>query len=254
VWESESLQDAGAYDAVVFADDGEPAGGELPGDLANRRGDRATVWHSRGSARSAAPAAGRASATASMCWTRSPAVMRLRKFGVDSGLASTRRDMPGFLCQTMPFVARWNRAGEPRGEQPSNDFLYAWKDTGSSFSLQWQVPGFSGPMRSSRWGSDGFGLRDHRRLPAGPSRRQPPAPCGLDRRPAGFSMAACDRRPGRLYYSNGAVGAGHSTSTRPNLTLLWDTASAESTSAALRSDRRGRSSSATAGPMCAPIG
>lgn len=226
LWASQDLQDAGAYDGVVFASDGDLLVASFQDVWRIDAATGQTDWHSARLASVSGSCGGARHGNGLYILDAVYGGHVIKKYDVDTGLLLYQTPiMTGFLCQTTPFVAPDGTVLVSRGESsPSNDAYYAWTDTGTGFTLKWQVAGFAGAYSQQAVGPDGsvYAVLPGQRL----ARLNGATGSVVNwiALPAGFSMArmACDAA-GRLYYSNGSVGGGRLYVYTADLQLLWDT-------------------------------
>ena len=148
VWESAALIDAGAYDGVVFASDGDLIIASFRDIWRINAEDGATVWQ--------ASRVGSVSGNCGGCVNESAAGGSavyvadaaaggtvIKRFDLDTGAFEYQSPvMPGFTIQTTPMVGPDGTVYLPRVQNNATvDFFYSIKDDGSAMSVNWSVPG-----------------------------------------------------------------------------------------------------------------
>lgn len=224
LWVSTDLIDAGAYDGVVFAENGDPIIASFRDIWRFNAENGALVWH--------------ASRLGSVSGTCGGARFRDGFYVVDAaagGHVVVRYDvdtgerlyespvMAGFTVQTTPMVGPDGTIYVNRVQNnPAVDYLYAWEDTGSGFVLKWQVPSAYNTACELGIGSDGT---VYAVLP-GPmiTRLDPTDGSVLDSYAiTNFSKSrfAIDAQ-GTVFFSNGGFEHGRLYAFTSELTLLWE--------------------------------
>jgi len=224
VWVSEDQVDAGAYDGVVFAPDGDLIVGSFEDLWRIDAEDGTTVWHS--------PRSGSVSGTCGAALF-GDAVYVID--AVSGGHVVVRFDlatgvqmycsplMPGFTIQNTPMVAPDGTIYVSRTQDnPAVDYFYAFEDDGSQITIKWSCPAGWTTHSEFGVGPDGSVYM------ISPSyevlRLDPQTGQALDSSGplAGFSKPrmAVDCA-GRVFVSNGAFDAGRLYSFNADLTLRW---------------------------------
>jgi len=228
LWASHDTIDAGAYDGVVFAPNGDPIIGSFTTIKRIRASDGTTAW--------SVPRTGSVSGNCGVALSgnavySADAVVgghAIKRFDLATGAFAYQSPvMSGFTLQNTPLVGPDGTIYLSRTQNNvSTDFFYALTDDGSSIAIKWSVP--AGWSTSSEFavGPDGSvyalapGNEIHRLEPAhgntlgtsGPLAGGAPTPrMGIDAQ-------------GRLYFSNGASSAGRVTAFALDMTQRWSVA------------------------------
>lgn len=228
LWTSDELQDAGPYDGVVFADDGDPLVASFQDIWRFDAGDGHTVWHAARVGSVSGSCGGARHGDGLYVLDAVPGGHALKKFSVATGAFLYQSPtMPGFLCQVTPWVAPDGSVLVNRAESsPTNDYYYSWTDTGSGFALKWKVPGFGGAFAEHAVGADGsvYAVISGNRLArldgaTGAVLDEIPLPSALSNAHMAIDGA------GRLFFSNSGFATGHVYVYSADLaTLYWDVA------------------------------
>ncbi len=227
LWVSDDLIDAGAYDGMVFAPNGDPVIGSFQDIWRISAVDGSTVWH--------APRSGSVSGTCGgALFDDAFYVADVTGGGhilVRYDLATGQRlyqspVMEGFTIQNTPMVGPDGTVYLNRAQNnPAVDFYYAFTDDGSAFIEKWRLPGMGGATAEFGIGPDGSLYF----ITAGPrlSRVEPTGGTILESTAIldGFSKArlAVDGQ-GSVYLSNGAFAQGRLYAYTADLTPRWDVA------------------------------
>ncbi|MBM4060979.1 MAG: PQQ-like beta-propeller repeat protein, partial [Planctomycetes bacterium] len=157
VWTSQASVDAGAYDGVVFADNGDLI-------VASFR----NIWRIRATNGTTAWVASRVASVSGNCGAvrygnavyiadAAGGGNVLKRYDLATGAFQYQSPvMPGFLSQHTPMVGPdgtvyYNRAQN----NASVDYFYAFTDTGSAFVQRWAVPSMPGAGAEYGCGPDG---------------------------------------------------------------------------------------------------
>lgn len=227
LWVSEDVIDAGAYDGMVFAPNGDPVIGSFQDIWRISALDGSTVWH--------------AARTGSVSGTCGGAIFGDAFYVADAtggGNILVRYDlatgerlyqspvMDGFTIQNTPMVDPAGTVYLNRAQNnPAVDFYYAFTDDGTQFSEKWHVPGMGGATAEFGVGPDGslYFVTDGPRL----SRIDPDTGAILTSTDVlnGFSKArvAVDA-DGNVYLGNGAFATGRLYAYEADLTPRWEVA------------------------------
>ncbi|MBK8980205.1 MAG: PQQ-binding-like beta-propeller repeat protein [Planctomycetes bacterium] len=142
VWVSQDAVDAGAYDGVVFAPNGDLIVASFRTIWRIRASDGATVW----SAARLGSVSGNCGAAlfgnAVYVADAAPGGNVIKRYDLAAGaLAYASPIMPGFTIQQTPMVGPDGTVYLNRVQNNAGvDFFYAFTDTGSGFVQRWSVP------------------------------------------------------------------------------------------------------------------
>jgi hypothetical protein len=228
VWVSQTLQNAGPYDGVVFADDGDLLVASFQDIWRFDAADGDTVWRAPRVGSVSGSCGGARHGDDFYVLDAVPGGHALKKFAVATGAFLYQSPlMPGFLCQVTPWIAPDGKILINRAESStSNDFYYSWTDTGSQLVMNWQVAGFGGAFAEHAVGADGsvYAVISGNRLArldgeSGTVLNAIPLPSALTN--AHMAIDAL----GRLFFSNSGFVDGHVYVYSADLqSLLWDVA------------------------------
>lgn len=224
LWSTDFEIDAGAYDGMVFAPNGDPIIASFEDIWRVRATDGALVWH--------APRVGSVSGECGGCLYGDafyvadavPGGHAIVRYDANTGAEMYQSPtMPGFTIQNTPMVGKDGTVYLARYQNnPSVDFLYAWTDTGAGFVERWHIPVLGGAAAEYGTGPDGTlyftipGPRLARLNPNDGSIINQSAPL------TGFNAAriAVDDT-GIVYLGNMAFGTGRLVSYNADLTVRW---------------------------------
>lgn len=226
LWTSTDMIDAGPYDGVVFAPDGDPVIASFQDIWRIDAATGDTVWH--------------APRTASVSGNCGGAIFGDALYVADAtygGHIFVRYDlangdrlyespiMDGFLMQNTPMVDPSGRIYLSRVQNNAAvDYFYSFTDTGRDFVENWRVAAAYSVSSEFGVGTDGSIYM----VTPGPRlvRLDPETGNVLDETDplAGFSKPriAVDAA-GKVFFSNGAFSTGRLSVYNAELTLLWDT-------------------------------
>jgi hypothetical protein len=227
VWTSQATIDAGAYDGVVFADNGDLIVASFTQIWRIRASDGTTAW----TASRQASVSGNCGAArfGNAVYVADAAVGGnvLKRYDASTGAFQYASPvMPGFLSQHTPMVGPdgtvyYNRAQN----NASVDFFYAFTDTGSAFVQRWSRASTPGAGAEYGCGPDGsvYMVQPGEIL----SRLDPATGAVLNTYPTplGYTTTrfAIDA-DGRLFCSNGGFATGRLFAFEKDLTLRWSVA------------------------------
>ncbi|MFH1745479.1 MAG: PQQ-binding-like beta-propeller repeat protein [Planctomycetota bacterium] len=152
IWESDDLIDAGAYDGVVFAPNGDLIVASFRNVMRISAFDGSTVWDS--------PRLGSVSGNCGAAATDEAVYVvdavggghEVVRYDMATGFEMYASDvMPGFTLQNTPMVGPDGTIYVSRTQNNATvDFFYAFSDDGVSFSEKWNIP--AGWSTSSEFG------------------------------------------------------------------------------------------------------
>jgi hypothetical protein len=229
-WTSIDLIDAGPYDGVVFAPNGDLVVGN---QLSVRRIaalDGTTVW-----------SAPRLCNVTSSCGVAlhgdgvyvaepAPGGNVVRKLDLASGASRYQTSvMPGFTLQNTPFVGPDGTLYLSRTQNnPATDFLYAFEDTGGALVQRWRAD--AGWSTRSEFGcaSDGSVLMLDRAFHVRKLHPDTGATLALSADPIATASGSAPHfavdRSGKVFVSNGGFANGRLYAFDPDLSLRWSLA------------------------------
>lgn len=147
-WVSADEVSTGAYDGIVFMEDGDPI---LTSHTQMWRIDAqtgATVWVTARSCSVSGNCGPARDGDAIYVDEVGPGGQRISRFSAASGQRLySSQVMPGFLNQNSPFCAPGGIVFYLRSsnEGPAIDLFYAFRDTGAGFQLLWTAPSYTEP-------------------------------------------------------------------------------------------------------------
>lgn len=227
VWTSTDSVDAGAYDGVVFAPNGDLIVGSFRRIWRIRASDGSTVWST--------PRTGSVSGSCGVALfgnsvygaDAAPGGTVLERYDLTTGLLQYASPvMTGFTIQQTPMVGPDGTVYLNRTQNnASTDYFYAFTDTGTAFVQKWRVASQWTTNSEFAVGKDGsvYMLQPGDILTAldpatGAVRATYPTALG-----ASNPRMAVDA-DGRIYLANGGFATGRFFSFNPNLTLRWSVA------------------------------
>lgn len=225
LWTSVAMQDAGAYDGVVFAPDGDLIVPSFEDIWRINAEDGATVWHAARVGSVSGDCGGAIYGDALYVCDAAAGGHRMVRYDLNSGTRMYEGPvMPGFLTQNTPFVGPDGTVYMNRCQgNASVDFLYAYQDDGTQFLEKWHVPTIGGAAHEYGVGADGSvyvtvsGPRLARLNPATGATLQTTAVI------AGFSSARMALDPsGTVFFSNGGFSGGRLYSYNADLSDRWN--------------------------------
>lgn len=233
LWESEDLVTETSTESVTFAPNGDViTSGQAAGGgtvlLRIDRVDGSTVWSSSRSCPTSGGCDPAVFGDKVYVFEASFAGPKITAFDLTTGarLYSSADLGGGFIQQVGPFVGPDGTVYAPRtANSPGFDFLFALEDTGSGFSIRWQVPMGYVPFASHGVGPDGsiysYDLDRH------VMRLDPATGAVLDRSadPITTESTAQPRMAvdgsGKVFLTNGSFAGGELLVYTPDLRVIW---------------------------------
>jgi hypothetical protein len=229
LWTSHDLIDAGAYDGVVFAPNGDPIIGSFTSIKRIRASDGTTAWNAARVGSVSGNCGGALHGSAVYVADAVPGGHRIKRFDLATGAFQYQGPvMSGFTLQNSPLVGPDGTIYLSRTQNnASTDFFYALRDDGTSIMTLWSVA--AGWSTSSEFavGPDGSvymwapGMEIHRLNPTNGSTLNTSGPVSADF--ASSPRLGVDAQ-GRVYYSNGSFATGRVTSFERDLSTRWSVA------------------------------
>ncbi len=224
IWISDVEQSAGAYDGMVFAENGDPIVGSFNDIWRFSAQDGSTVWHAARVGSVSGTCGGALHGNAFYVADVTGGGHILVRYDASTGQRLYQSPvMTGFLIQTTPMVGPDGTVYLPRTQNnPSVDFFYAFTDDGTRFIEKWHVPTISGAAGECGVGPDGsvYIMISGPRL----ARLDPATGAVLNQTDviAGYSAPrmAIDA-DGRVYFSNSGFAGGRLFVYEADLTPIW---------------------------------
>jgi hypothetical protein len=237
LWDSDDLIDAGAYDGVVFAENGDPIIASFRTIKRIRATDGSTAWTAQRTCSVSGNCGGaaRVQAGGGAVYVVDTVAggQAIKKFNIDTGALQYQGPvMPGFLMQNTPMVAPDGTIYVSRVQNNAAvDFFYAFADDGAAMTQKWAVPaGYStssefavGPDGSVYMMAPGSAMAGYRVL-----RLDAESGAVVDESLPVLADFLTPRMAvdsqGRLFFSNGAFSNGRVISFNADLTERWSVA------------------------------
>ena len=231
---SQDVTNAGAYDGVVFATNGDPVIASFTYIKRIRAIDGTTAW--------TAPRVGSVSGNCGGALYRSavyvadavPGGHVIKRYNIDTGAFQYQSPvMNGFTLQNSPMVGPDGTVYLSRTQNnASTEFFYAFTDTGSSLIPKWAMPVAANWSTSSEFtvGPDGSvymmgpGYRIFRLNPVNGAVMNMSAAIVIDNPNGNITPRMGADSQGRVFFSNGQFTNGRFFSFNADLTPRWDVA------------------------------
>jgi outer membrane protein assembly factor BamB len=157
LWTTDSEIDAGAYDGLVFADDGDPVIGSFRDIWRFNAEDGTLVWHADRQASVSGNCGGAIGNGGFYIADADAGGQVIKKFDLQTGQFLYQGPaMPGFLVQNTPTVGPDGSIYFNRVQNNQDvDFFYAFADTGSAIVEKWNIPAHYGTSAEFGIGPDG---------------------------------------------------------------------------------------------------
>ncbi len=225
LWVSDDVIDAGAYDGMVFAPNGDPVIGSFQDIWRISAADGSTLWHASRSGSVSGTCGGAIFGDAFYVADVTGGGHILVRYDLETGQRLYQSPvMDGFTIQNTPMVDPSGTVYLNRAQNnPAVDFYYAFTDDGTQFVEKWHIPGMGGATAEFGAGPDGslYFITEGPRL----SRIDPESGGILASTDilSGFSKAriAVDAQ-GNVYLSNGAFATGRLYAYEADLTPRWE--------------------------------
>jgi outer membrane protein assembly factor BamB len=223
-WTSQAIVNAGAYDGVVFADNGDLIVGSFQQIWRIRASDGSTAWTANRQASVSGNCGVARRGDAIYAVDSVPGGQVVKRFSATTGTLQYQGPlMPGFLSQHTPMVGPDGTVYCNRAQtNPSVDFFYAFTDTGTALQQRWAVPSLPGAGAEYGCGPDGsvYMVQPGEILTrldplTGAVRNTYAVPLGYTT--TRFAIDA----DGRVFASNGGFPTGRLFALEADLTLRW---------------------------------
>ncbi len=229
VWTSTDLIDAGPYDGVVFAPNGDLVVGNQLSVMRISAADGSNVWTAPRVCNVTSSCGVALSGEAVYVAEAAPGGNVIRKLDLATGMFQYQTPvMVGFTLQNTPFVGPDGTVYLSRTQDsPSTDFFYAFEDTGSSLVERWHVE--AGWTAFSEWGcaADASVYMIDRTFRVRRLDSATGATLAMSVDPiasSGPSPHMAVDRSGKVYVSNGGFSNGRLYAFNDDLTLRWSLA------------------------------
>jgi hypothetical protein len=226
IWTSTATVDAGPYDGVAFAPNGDLVVGNQLTITRIRASDGSTAWSMPRLCNVTSSCGPALFGDGVYVAEAAPGGNSIRKYDLDTGVFKYESPvMPGFTLQNTPFVGPEGTVYLSRSQNNVTvDFFYAFEDTGSALVSKWSVAAAWTAFSEYGCGPDGSVYM------IGPGflveRRDPDTGTLIDQSSIAIATSgpaphfAVDRS-GKVFLSNGGFSSGTLYSFNPDLSLRW---------------------------------
>ncbi|MFM9995106.1 MAG: PQQ-binding-like beta-propeller repeat protein [Phycisphaerales bacterium] len=230
LWDSDDLIDAGPYDGVVFADDGDPFVGSFQDIWRINAQDGTTVWHATRTCSVSSSCGGALGPGGAAFYVADAAVGGhvIKRFNAATGAFEYAGPaMTGFTLQNTPLVGPDGSIYLSRTQNNvATDFFYAFADSGAAITQKWFVPARWTVVSEFAVGADGS---VYMLAPGTVVRRLHPDTGAIVNESAPI-VSDFNAQPrlatdavGRVYLSNGSFMNGRFYCFNADLTERWNT-------------------------------
>jgi hypothetical protein len=227
LWVSTDLQDAGPYDGVVFAPDGDPIVASFHDIWRFNAEDGSTVWHASRTGSVSGSCGGALFGNAFYVADAVSGGHSIVRFDATTGARMYQSPtMSGFTLQNTPMVGPDGTVYLSRTQNNAAvDFYYAFTDNGTGLVEKWRIPSFNGAFGEFGVGPDGslyFVIPGPRVARIDPANGAVLNQTGVL---SGFTAAhvAVDAN-GKVFCSNSGFSTGRLYSYNADLSARWDAA------------------------------
>jgi hypothetical protein len=232
MWMSVDLINAGPYDGVVFADNGDPVIASFSSIKRIRAIDGSTAWTSARVGSVGGNCGGAIFGDAIYVADAVPGGHVIKKFNLTNGAFMYQSPlMPGFTVQNSPMVGPDGTIYLSRTQNNVNtDFFYAIEDSGSALSFKWNVPANWSTSSEFAVAHDGTiymmgpGYRVLRLDPTTGMTLNMSDPIATDSAGGNITPRMAVDAAGYVYFSNGQFSTGRFYCFNADLTERWSVA------------------------------